>query len=310
VIEIGPLALGCAPLGGLFEPVGDAEALATVDAAWAAGIRAFDVAPRYGFGLAEQRLGAALAGRPRDEFVISTKVGWLLEPRRGTPPPEAAMYPGAPPLDPVADYSRDGVLRSLEASLERLALERVDIALIHDPDDNMEAALEHAYPALAELRAQGVVRAIGAGMNQAPALTRFVRETDIDCVLVAGRYTLLDRSAGDKLLAACRARGVAAIAAGVFNSGVLADPWERTTYDYRVAPADIVARARRIAEICAAHGVPVAAAAMAFPLRHPAVAAVLVGARSPAELWTDAELFAAELPDALWAELDADVGVA
>jgi D-threo-aldose 1-dehydrogenase len=181
----------------------------------------------------------------------------------------------------VPDYSRDAVLCSLEASLERLALDRVDIALIHDPDDHMGAALEHAYPALAELRAQGVVRAIGAGMDQAPALTRFVRETDVDCVLVAGRYTLLDHSAGEELLPECRARGVAAIAGGVFNSGVLADPWGRATYDYRTAPEPVVTRARRIAEICAGHGVPVAAAAMAFPLRHPARSRVLRRASRP-----------------------------
>jgi D-threo-aldose 1-dehydrogenase len=310
VIELGPLALGCSALGGLFEPVGEADAHGTVDAAWAAGIRTFDVAPRYGFGLAERRLGAALAGRPRDELVVSTKVGWRLEPRRGEPTPEAEVFPGAPAFDPVPDYSRDGVLRSLEASLEWLAVDRVDIALVHDPDEHMEAALAQAYPALAELRDQGAVRAIGAGMNQVPALLRFVRETDVDCVLVAGRYTLLDRS-GEELLAECEARGVAAIAAGVFNSGVLADPWGPTTYDNRAAPPAVVTRARRIAEICATHRVPVAAAAMAFPLRHPAVAAVMIGARSPGELWTDVELFAAEVPDALWDDLDADVvGVA
>jgi D-threo-aldose 1-dehydrogenase len=195
------------------------------------------------------------------------------------------------------------VLRSFEESLRRLGLERVDVVLIHDPDDHMDAALGEAYPALEELRGRGVVRAIGAGMNQAPALARFVRETDIDCVLLAGRYTLLDRSAAADLLPACVERGVAVIAGGVLNSGILAAPRPGATYDYAPAPPELLERARAIEATCGRHGVPLPAAALQFPLRHPAVAAVLVGARSPAEITEDARLFELPVPDALWDEL-------
>lgn len=306
MIGVGRLALGCAPIGGLFEPVDDATAVATVDAAWDAGIRAFDTAPQYGFGLSERRLGAALAGRPREELVVSTKVGRLLVPRDGgAPPPELAYFPDAPPLRAILDFSRDGVLRSLESSLGRLGLDRVDIALIHDPDDHMDVALGEAYPALEELRGEGVLSAIGAGMNHAGRLTRIVRETDVDCVLIAGRYTLLDRSAAEELLPACERRGVAVLAAGVFNSGVLARPDAGATYDYEAAPPEVVARARRIEAVCERHGVPLAAAAMAFPLRHPAVSTVVVGARSPEEVAGDAILLDRPIPEGLWEELAA-----
>ena len=295
------LALGCAPLAGLYAPVEEAEARATVDAAWDAGVRAFDTAPLYGFGVSEQRVGAALRERPRDELVLCTKVGRLLGPRTGAPGPEAAQFPAAPPLAPRFDFSRDGVLRSFEASLERLGVERIDVVHVHDPDEHMEAALEQAYPALEELRAQGLVRAIGAGMNQAPALARLVREADLDCVLLAGRYTLLDRSAAAGLLPACAERGVAVIAGGVFNSGILAGG---ATYDYAPAPAAVVARVRRMRAACERHGASLTAAALQFPLRHPAVACVLVGARSPAELREAARLLADLVPAALWDELE------
>jgi D-threo-aldose 1-dehydrogenase len=296
-VRVTRLALGCAPLAGLYAPVAESDARAAVDAAWDAGIRAFDTAPRYGLGLSERRVGAALRERPPHEFVLSTKVGRLVEPRPGPPDPQ---FPDAPELRLRFDFTRDGVLRSLEASLERLGLERVDVALIHDPDDHMEQALREAYPALEELRGQGVVRAIGVGMNQAPALARFVRETDVDCLLVAGRSTLLDRSAEAELLPACLERGVAVIAGGVFNSGILAGGG---TYDYAPAPPQLVERARRLAAICERYGVPLAAAALQFPLRHPAVASVLVGARSAREVSEDVRLFSHPLPDELWDEL-------
>jgi D-threo-aldose 1-dehydrogenase len=296
-VRVTRLSLGCAPLAGLYAPVAESDARAAVDAAWDAGIRAFDTAPRYGLGLSERRVGAALRERPPHEFVLSTKVGRLVEPRPGPPDPQ---FPDAPELRLRFDFTRDGVLRSLEASLERLGLERVDVALIHDPDDHMEQALREAYPALEELRGQGVVRAIGVGMNQVPALARFVRETDVDCLLVAGRSTLLDRSAEAELLPACLERGVAVIAGGVFNSGILAGGG---TYDYAPAPPQLVERARRLAAICEHYGVPLAAAALQFPLRHPAVASVLVGARSAREVSEDVRLFSQPLPDELWDEL-------
>lgn len=303
------LALGCAPLGGLYTPVDDRQARATVDAAWEAGIREFDTAPHYGAGLSERRLGDAVAALPRDELVVSTKVGRLLVP--GSGPPRAAgadMFAGAPALERVFDFSRDGVLRSLEQSLERLALDRVDVVYVHDPDDHLDQAIGEALPALAELRSQGVLREIGAGMNQAPALARIVREADVDRVLVAGRFTLLDQSAGDELLPLCARRNVAVIAGGVLNSGILADPRPGAMYDYQPAPEELVKRARRIAAICARHHAPLITAAIAFPLRHPAVRTVLVGARSPEEVGIAVDAFGRTLPRQLWEELE-EVGL-
>jgi D-threo-aldose 1-dehydrogenase len=267
------LGLGCAPLGGLYAAVSEEDARATIDAAWDAGIRFFDVAPLYGSGLSERRLGAALADRPRDEYVLSTKVGRLLADG-----------------EIVFDYSRDGVRRSLEQSLGRLRLDRVDVLLIHDPEDHMEQALHEALPAVRELREQGVVRAIGAGMNFPEPLLRLAHE-GVDCVLMAGRYTLLDRS-GSRLLDACGEMGVDVIAAGVFNSGLLAGG---TTFNYRPAPPELQARARAVFDECSRRGVSSIAAALQFPLTHPAVKRVLIGARSPAELREDLDAFATPL---------------
>jgi D-threo-aldose 1-dehydrogenase len=287
--------LGCAPLGGLYDEVSDDDARATLDRAWESGVRFFDTAPLYGSGLSERRVGAALAGRPRDEYVLSTKVGRLLV--AGEPSP---LFRGAPPTAAVFDFSAEGVRRSLTESLERLGLDRVDLALIHDPDDHLEQALAEAYPALAALRAEGVVRRIGVGMNQWQALARFVRETEVDCVLVAGRYTLLDRGAGDELLPLCATRGCTVFAAGVFNSGLLAGG---TTFDYAPASNELVARARELAATCARWGVPLKAAALQFPLRHPAVESVLVGCRTAAEVDEDLALLRVPIPAALWDEL-------
>jgi D-threo-aldose 1-dehydrogenase len=291
--------------------VSDDDARAAVDAAWDGGIRAFDTAPHYGLGLSERRLGEALRHRPRDEYVISTKVGRLLDPV-GVPDAIGRDTEGyAVPARYIRrfDYSADGVRRSLEASLTRLGLDRVDIALIHDPDDHGEQALREAYPALEKLRAEGTVRAIGVGMNQAALLTRFVCETDVDAVLVAGRYTLLDKSAGQELLPAALRRGVSVIAGGVFNSGVLAAPGAGATYDYHTAPDELIGRASLLARECARFGVPLRAAAARFPLTHPAVASVLIGARSAAEINDAIRLRASDIPAALWDSL-ATVGQA
>jgi D-threo-aldose 1-dehydrogenase len=293
MLELGELGLGTAPLGGLYEPVDDETAHAVVARAWQLGIRFFDTSPYYGSGNAERRLGAALSERRREEFVVSTKVGRLLRPG------ESAWH-GAPPLEAYFDFSHDAALRSLEASLERLGLDRVDIALIHDPDEHYDEALAGAYRALARLRDEGMVGAVGVGMNQTALLVRFAREADPDCFLVAGRYTLLDRSAGDELLPLCAERGIAVIAGGVFNSGVLAGG---DTYDYESAPATVLERAAALREICARHDVPLAAAAVQFPRRHPAVAGVLVGCRTPAEVEEDVRLSELELAPELWEEL-------
>lgn len=294
------LGLGAAPLGNLYEPVGEEDARATVDAAWDAGIRDFDVAPLYGHGLAERRLGDALRGRPRDQYRLSTKVGRLLVEGRD----EASIFVGAPALRPVFDFSYDGVMRSLEASLERMGLDRVDTLLVHDPDDHAEEALTGAFPALRRLREEKVVSAIGAGMNQAPMLCRFVREADIDCVLVAGRWTLLDRRAGEELLPLCQERGVEVTVGGVFNSGLLARPTDQASFDYAAAPPALVESARRLEAACRAEGVDLVTAAVNFPARHPAVGTVLVGARSPAEVSENATAFGAVVPEGLWAPLE------
>lgn len=306
-VHVTELSFGGAAIGNLFAEVSEEDARAAVDAAWAGGIRAFDTAPHYGLGLSERRLGDALRHRPRDEYVICTKVGRLLDP--APPAPPAGDTEGfAVPARYVRrfDFSAGGVTRSLEASLERLGLDHVDIALIHDPDDHAEQAFRAAYPALEKLRAAGVVRAIGAGMNQAEMLTRFVTDTDVDLVLVAGRYTLLDRSAAAELLPAALRRDVSVIAGGVFNSGLLAAPGAGATYDYRAAPAALIERAARLGEACARFGVPLRAAAARFPLTHPAVASVLIGARNAAEVTDALRLRALDIPAALWAALATD----
>jgi D-threo-aldose 1-dehydrogenase len=306
-VSVTELSFGGAAIGGLYTEVSEYDARAAVDAAWEGGIRAFDTAPHYGLGLGERRLGEALRRRPRDEYVLSTKVGRLLEP--AAPGPDGALGRDtegfAIPARYVRrlDYSADGVLRSLEASLDRLGLDRVDVALIHDPDDHGEQALREAYPALERLRAEGTVRAIGVGMNQAAMLTRFVTDTDIDVVLVAGRYTLLDKSAARELLPAALRRGVSVIAGGVFNSGILAAPGAGATYDYQAAPDELIERAARLAEACERFGVPLRAAAARFPLTHPAVASVLIGLRGAAEVSDALALRSLDIPAALWDSL-------
>ncbi|QFY12494.1 aldo/keto reductase [Nonomuraea phyllanthi] len=298
-LEVSRYGFGGAPIGNLFEEVTEEQARAAVDAAWDSGVRLFDTAPHYGLGLSERRLGAALKGR--SGYVLSTKVGRLLVPRSRTGRDDEGFDVSAE-LTREWDFSGDGVRRSLEESLARLGLPSVDIALIHDPDDHLEQALAEAYPALAELREQGVVRAIGVGMNQWQAPLRFVQETAVDVVMLAGRYTLLDQS-GLPLLEECVRRGVRVLAAGVFNSGILATPTPGSTYDYLPAPAPLLEKAARIAEVCERHGVTLPQAAMAFPLRHPAVASVVLGARSAEEVATNAALLSRPVPDAVWADL-------
>jgi len=297
-LQVTRLGLGCAPLGNMYEPLPDAQARATVDAAWAAGLRWFDSAPLYGHGLSEERLGAALRGRPRGEFVLATKVGRRLVP--GTDPD--TIFAAVPPCRPVFDFSPDGVHRALAESLARLGLERVDVLHVHDPDAHEADALAGALPALARLRADGVIGAVGVGMNQAEMPARFVAAGLVDCVLLAGRYTLLDQS-GLALLDRCARAGVAVIAAGVFNSGLLGNPVPGAHFDYAPAPAARIERARRLGAVCARHGVPLRAAALQFPTLHPAVATVLTGARSPAEVEDNARAFALSIPPALWSDL-------
>jgi D-threo-aldose 1-dehydrogenase len=303
-LRLSELSLGCAQLGNLHRAIRDDEAQATVAAAWECGVRYFDTAPHYGLGLSERRLGAALAGRPRDDYLVSTKVGRLLAPQdeRGR---DDDGFDVPATHRRVWDFSREGVLRSLEESLERLALDRVDIVFMHDPDDHRAEAFGAAYPALEELRGQGVVAAIGAGMNRTEMLTELARDTEVDLLMVAGRYTLLEQPALDDLLPVCERRGVGIVAAGVFNSGLLAveAPATGARYDYGDAPEQLVRRAQRIADVCRRHGTTLPAAAIAFPLGHPAVVSVCVGARSPEQVERNVALYARGVPEALWAEL-------
>jgi D-threo-aldose 1-dehydrogenase len=306
---VGPLAFGGAGIGNLYQEVSDADAAATVAAALDAGVTYFDTAPHYGLGLSEWRLGAALAGRPRDEIVLSTKVGRLLVANpdgAGARDDEGFDVPAT--VRRVRDYSRDGVLRSLEASLARIGTDRIDVVYVHDPDEYYAEALDGALPALAELRAQGVIGGFGAGMNQWQMLARFVEHSDLDVIMLAGRYTVLDQSAMDELLPACSARGVSVVAAGVFNSGILARnrPQPGAHYNYEPAEADLVARANRIADVAERHGCTLPQVAAQFPLAHPAVATVCLGARSAAQMTRNAALFAEPVPGDVWRELVAD----
>lgn len=294
MIDLPALGFGCAPIGSLFERVTDDQAETTLQHAWDAGIRYFDTAPLYGLGTSERRLGAFLKTKERDDYVLSTKVGRLI--REGAPGPDPTSW-----TEFDFDFSYDGVMRSVEASLERLDLDRVDILLIHDPDDHHDEAIAGAYPALDLLRHEGTISAVGAGMNQTEMLTRFAREANFDLFLVAGRYTLLDRSADDELFAVCEEQNVDVVAGGVFNSGLLAGG---TTFDYAPASPDLVEHVRRLNNVCLRHGVSLKAAALQFPFRHPGVTSVLAGARTPDEIDENAALFGAELPDELWAELN------
>lgn len=303
-LTVTRLGLGTAPLGGLFEEVSDDQARAAVEAAWSAGLRFFDTAPLYGHGLAERRLGAVLSGCPRDDFTIATKVGRLL--RLDAPPEPGQAFKGVPPVNPIFDFSYDGVMRSFEESLQRLGLERVDVVHIHDPDDHFEEALNYAFPALDRLRSEGLIGALGAGMNQAEMLARFAREADFDCLLLAGRYTLLDQIGLAELLPLCLDRGIAVIAGGVYNSGILADPRPGVAYNYLPAPSELLERARRLRTVCERHGVPLKAAALQFPLGHPAVTVVLTGSRSAAELQENLSMFRMNIPSGLWEELKAE----
>ncbi len=300
-LTVTRFGLGTAPLAGLFEEVEESKGIGVIERAWDAGIRFFDTAPLYGHGLAEIRLGKALKQEPRDQFTLASKVGRLL--RADVPPEPGQSFRGTPPVNPMFDFSYDGVMRSVEESLERLGLRRIDILHIHDPDDHYEEALDGAYRALDRLRSDGVIGAVGAGMNQAEMLTRFAREANFDCFLLAGRYTLLDQVALKKLLPECVERGITIIAGGVYNSGILADPKPGAHYNYQTAPAELLERARQIRDVCARHGVPLKAAAVQFPLGHPAVSCVVVGCRSTAQLDESIEMFEFEIPPALWLDL-------
>jgi D-threo-aldose 1-dehydrogenase len=308
------IGLGTSQFGNLYRETTDDEVSAAFEAAWSGGVRYFDTAPHYGLGLSERRLGRVLAGRPRQEYVVSTKVGRLLEPS-----PDTANRMDdegfAVPADfrRRFDFTRDGIRRSLESSLDRLGLDSVDIAYLHDPDVAADAepgkhtmsTFVEAVDALVELRGEGLVRAVGTGTNTTALPTELLGQCDLDVVMIAGRYTLLDQAALHDLLPAAEARGVAVVAAGVYNSGLLSTDRVRSDarYDYELAGADLIARAERIADICEAHGVTLPAVALQFPLTHPVIASAVVGCRTAEQVASTLARLAAPVPDELWTAL-------
>jgi D-threo-aldose 1-dehydrogenase len=306
-LQVPRVGVGTAPLGNMLQGVSDAEADRVLAEATRRGLRYFDTAPLYGHGLAEERVGRAVSRLNRDETIISTKVGRLL--RRDAARDETQyfqsepFYKDTPPVGPVWDFSHSGVVTSLHESLQRLGTDRVDLLLLHDPDDHYEIASTTAYEALAELRAEGTVRGIGAGMNQSAMLARLVNECDLDVVLCAGRYTLLEQGALDDLMPACESTTTSVVIGGVFNSGVLVDPAPGALYDYIPAGEEVIARAAKINAVCERFGVPLPAAALQFPLAHPRVSTVLIGFRSEAELHTDLDWLDVAIPVEMWEEL-------
>nr|WP_026548435.1 aldo/keto reductase [Paenarthrobacter nicotinovorans] len=304
-LSLGRLGFGGAGIGNLYRAIPDGQALATVLAAWDAGIRYFDTAPHYGLGLSEQRLGAVLRDKPRDEFVISTKVGRVLEPDSGGgQDPEGFDVPATSRR--VWDFSEGGIRRSIEDSLERLGLDHVDIAYLHDPDvHDLQAGISEALPVLEKLRAEGLVKAIGVGINSAEAALECVEAADLDLVMLAGRYTLLEQP-DVPLLDRCLERSTGVVSVGAYNSGLLARPDvpEDAHYNYEQASPEVLERARALAALCRDFGVELPTAALQFPLQHPAVVNVTAGATSPEQVATNAARMGAPVPEELWAALE------
>ena len=300
-VEVSRLSLGTAALGGLYTSVSDADCTDTVLTAIDNGINFIDTAPHYGKGTSEVRIGKALAGRDRSTFVIATKIGRLLVP--STTDIDEFFMDADNTVERKFDFSASGVRQSLEGSLERLGLESVEILFIHDPDANADEAILEAYPELDRMRSEGIIKAIGVGMNQCETPTRVIKETDIDMVLIAGRYSLLDQKALEGLLPAALERNVDIIAAGVFNSGILANPVKGATYDYVPASDELLAKALRIREVLDGHRVSLTSAALQFPLRHPAVKSVLVGCRSAREVATNIKEFDKTIENKVWEDL-------
>ena len=328
------LGVGCNPLGGLYEPVPPETVRAIVDRAFDRGVRFFDNAPVYGYGNAEKNVGAALSGRARDSYVLTTKVGrLLLDPDDPDTPAEREdvmvlwegeqLYKGTDPVRPYFDFSYDGVMRSVEDSLKRMGVEQFDALHIHDPDLHPDEALAGAFRALSDLKAQGKIGAIGCGMNQWEMLADFADHAAFDCFLLAGRYSLLDQSAMGVLMSKCIDHGISLVIGGVYNSGILSHPdpgsiggvssdsaaigsWkENVTFNYVPAGPEVIGRAAAIKRVCDAHGVSLKAAAIQFPLHHPAVATVLMGPRTPEQVDGNVDAFSETVPDGLWRDLKA-----
>jgi D-threo-aldose 1-dehydrogenase len=311
-LSISSFGFGGAPLGNMHRILSEAEASTTVQAAWDAGIRYFDTAPFYGHGLSESRLGLVLREKSRDSYILSTKVGRLLEPC--TPGDEdAGIYLNPPPFKVRYDYSYDGVMRSYEGSLKRLGVERIDILYVHDigslthgdrADAYFQSLTSGGWRALDELRSSGAVSAIGLGVNENAVCEHMLSVADPDIFLLAGRYTLLDQSAGERLLPRCLERGVGIVLGGPYNSGILATgPIANAQYDYALAPPDIVTRASALERTCQAHGVTLAEAALHFPLRHPAILSVIPGSQTAEQVTLNVSTFEKKPPVELWASM-------
>ncbi len=323
-LEVPLLGIGCVQIAGWPNPITPEQAHQTLEGAWDAGIRFFDTAPLYGIGTSESRLGEFLQTRTRDEYVLATKVGRLVVDAPGT---EDDFWHDAPPRKCVFDFSYDGVMRSIDASLERLGVGRIDILHIHDPESQPDVALTGAFRALARLRDEGAIAAVGCGMNHSNILIPYVQETDFDCFLLAGRYTLLDHASLDDLMPLCTRGNVSIIIGGVFNSGVLIDPSPQAYFDYlrldenwrgnalkkilrKIADHETgpywLDRALRIKAICDRHAVPLPAAALQFSAAHQAVASIVVGTSSSAQIRQNIDLLARDIPAELWADLKAE----
>ncbi|SHK72762.1 aldo/keto reductase [Paraburkholderia sp. DD10] len=312
-LQVTGLGLGTAPLGGLYRDLSDEEAHATVAAAWDAGVRYFDTAPHYGNTKAEHRLGDALRRYPRGDYVLSTKVGRRFVPRT-TPYEGKEGWQNPLPFEAIYDYTHDGILRSFEDSQQRLGIVDIDILLVHDigrathGDENphywRQLTEGGGFRALDELRSAGAIKAVGLGVNEGAVILEAMAEFDIDCALLAGRYTLLEQTTLDDLLPACEKRGVSILLGGAFNSGILARGVEGDLkFNYGDAPREVIERVARLQAVCREHGVPLAAAALQFPYAHPAVATVLTGARSADELRENAASFEQPIPAELWSAL-------
>lgn len=315
-LEVTELGLGGAPMGGFRATISDAEAVKLTDDGYDAGIRYFDTSPYYGYGRSELRMGAALREKPRDSYVLSTKIGRVMHAMKpGEKPPADFRENGLPGFAPVYDYTYDGVMRSLEHSHMRLGLQKIDIALIHDVDfwttkdravleERFRTVMDSGYRALDDLRRAGIIGAIGVGINEADTSTRFIKAGDFDCMLLAGRYTLLEQGALEEFLPECTKRHVSVILGGPYNSGILTGGVKPgATHDYVAAPAALIEKAQKIEAVCTRHGVPLGAAAMQFPLFHPAFCAVIPGALSTAEVKQNVSHMSVRIPVELWSEL-------
>ena len=303
-VRLSEIAFGGASLGNLYSVTSEADAAASVREAWGCGIRYFDTAPHYGLGLSERRLGSLLAEYPRGEYVISTKVGRLIVPNERPTEfdDDGFIVPGDQRRE--WDFSRDGVLRSVEESLARLGTDYIDVLYLHDPDaSGIPDAATTGAAALIELRDQGVVRAVGIGSNSADAVAQLFRESDIDLAMLAGRYTLLEQRGADEVFEAAGERSIVAV--GVFNSGLLSTPRPKPNamYNYQPAPAELIDRANRLADTAEAHGATLPQAAIAFPLRHPQVASIAIGMRNPGQVASNVALYESGVDESAWAEL-------